>query len=260
LELLGNWSAEDYRARNPSIAARGADVYAAWDFLSLDDKVGGWRLCSYAIGYRYSADNGNIWRGVHAYPRGDEFGRSIYTGTQVFRSSESKSEYCVAGVEWVHHLRPEISVATSGTLAVPVLAWHYKAELGGGEEGLASINSEVAHKVFWDYATQPRSDAEGYIAWTGAPITLATGLCEGVVDMNVDSAGVRLAPVGDLNAILSGDAANGHLHAAYHEQDPVASDFWQVLYNNHYNSTVVCPIYQYVYLPVVALNAYPEEE
>jgi len=251
-ELLADWDFTwEFRARNPSIAANGNHVYAVWDFLSRDDRVGGdWQLCNYAIGYRHSADNGNIWRDVHTYSQGDEFGRSIYTGTQVFKSSESRSVSCFAGVEWIHHLRPEISVATSGTLAMPVLAWHYKAQSSEG----------AARKVFWDYATQPGSDAEGYIAWTGTPITLSTGLCEGAVDMSVGSAGARLAPVGDLNAILSGDTANGHLHATYHEQDPAASDFWQVLYNNHYNSTVVCPIYHDVYLPVVARNAFSEEE
>lgn len=240
---------DDYRARNPSIAADGTNVYVVWDFLSKDDKSNGqWQERTYAIGYQHSSTNGTSWlESARSYPRGEESGTQK-TGTTTFGSSEGHT-----GVEWTHYLRPHISLAASGTLTVPVLVWHAKTTIGGGGEGYgAALAPQTAHKIFWDYATQPGGKADGTLYWAGQPITLSMGLCS-ELNMEVDSATGRAAVTGDLGQVLSGGGdGSDYLHVVYHEQSLSNLEFWQVIYNNQHSSQAVC--YR-SYLPLIAKNA-----
>ena len=245
---LSEWVALDYLARNLSIAADEAgNVYVVWDLLSQDD---GGSSRQYAIGYKHSANNGVTWKDTHTYPDGNQYGQST-SGTAIFRSGEDDQ-----WTEYVQFLRPHISLVMSGTVTVPVLAWHSEVPSGGGEEGLAQVAFKVPHKVYWTYATQSGSyekspSDDGYLYWPetddAQTTALSTDFC-GDVDMGMDSATARLALVGDLNAILSGGSSGNHLHAAYHEA--IGGEFWDVLYNN----TDLAPCFD-IYLPQTSKDA-----
>ncbi len=248
VEVLSYWGVGGYLARNLSIAGDGAgNVYVAWDMLS---QLDGGSQTQYAIGYAHSGDLGATWNPVHTYPRGTEFGDTIDDKQEVtiFRSGASEE-----WAEYIRFLRPHISVVVSGTATVPVLTWHARVQTGGGEEGLAQAALQVSpHKVYWAYATQPGSyeiplSGEGYMHWASQPITLSTSVC-GDVDMSVDSAAARLAPVGDLNEILAGDSPGDYLHTVYQEE--TGGGLWHIIYNN--NLEIPC---NDVYFPLIMKNA-----
>lgn len=219
---------ENYRARNLSIAADGADhIYAAWDFVSYDVDPDNGR--QYAIAYRHATNNGLDWEDVHTYPDGNDRGRSS-SGTATFPSGKPGESW----IEYVHFLRPHVSLVKSGTTNVPVLTWHAQYYPGSSEPGMVQALATNPHKVYWTYATQPGSYARGpgdtgYMYWATEYYTVSTDLC-GNVHMNVDSATGRLALVGDLNEILDGESPGNHLHAVYHEE--TGAGFWGVIYNN----------------------------
>jgi hypothetical protein len=218
---------EGYLARNPSIAADSeGNVYAVWDIISDDD--GGSRR-QYAIGYKHATGFGEDWRFAHTYPDGNPQG-NLASGTSVFRSGELGDLW----VEYVHFLRPHVSLAMSGTTTVPVLTWHAQHSVTGGEEGMTQTLNRDRHKVFWTYAMRPGSyknalQDEGYMYWASEYGPISTDLC-GDLNTHLDSATGRLALVGDLNEILSGERPQDHLHAVYHEE--TGDGFWSAIYNN----------------------------
>jgi hypothetical protein len=188
---------EGYLARNPSIAADNAgNVYTVWDIISDDD--GGSRR-QYAIGYKHATGElGDLW------------------------------------VEYVHFLRPHVSLAVSGTTTVPVLTWHAQTNSTGGEEGMAQTLNRDPHKVYWTHATRPGSyknalQVEGYMYWASEYDAISWDLC-GDLNTHLDSATSRIALVGDLNGILSGTSPDDYLHAVYHEE--AGDSFWSAIYNN----------------------------
>lgn len=248
---LSDWPGEDYLARNLSIAADGfGNVYAVWDIVSGADQENRRRL--YAIGYRHSFNSGASWRRTHTYPSGSDDGAG--PGAQVFRSGEGDW-----GVEYIQYLRPQISLAVSGTLPVPILAWHAQVpdeqiiEPGSIQTVVDQVAIEIPHKVYWTYATQPGSDNGGYMFWRAIGDTdfyaLSTNPC-GEVDMSVDSGTGRLVVVGDLKQVLNGESPGNHLHVVYHEQS--GGDFWGVLYNNYGTTTVSCLD---IYMPLLFKNS-----
>lgn len=231
-------------ARNPTIAAdRSGNVYVVWDQL-LDELESVQGRKTYAIGYAHSGDNGDNWRSPRTYLEGYVFG----TDATPFVSGDGQDYK----VEYVHYLRPHISLVTSATTSVPVLGWHAEFKPAGSiDPGLAQVAVVNPHKVFWTYATEPGSDVTGRMYWKekqGAPhfMTLSTDLC-GEVAQTVDSATGRLAPVGDLNEILAGESSGSHLHAVYHEE--TGGGLWGTFYNN--NGSYQC---HKVNLPVMLRN------
>jgi hypothetical protein len=242
---LASWDGADYLARNASIAVdQDGNVYVVWDMVSQDDT--GFKR-QYAIGYKHSPDEGVSWRRTHTYPDGSEFGNAL-SGAMIFRSGEGQ-DYWVE--EYGHYLRPQVSLALSGTLKVPVLAWHAEVPSGEVEEGSAqSVLQIPPHKVYWTYATQPGSYSSGqtgYMYWATEFLIASTDLC-GEVDMSVNSGTGRLAAVGDLREVLNGESLGNHLHIVYHEE--TGGEFWGVFYNN--NGRHQC--YK-VHLPLVLRNA-----
>jgi hypothetical protein len=240
---LSSWGAGDYLARNPSVTGDAAgNVYTVWDMLSYDD---GGSERQYAIGYVHSSDNGQSWFAVHSFPNGDEFGRAE-SGAHIFRSVGGSS------IEYIRYLRPQISLILSGTVPLPVLAWHAQLESGGSGEGLAMNLASAPHKVLWTYSAHPGSYAvpnagDGYMYWATQPLTLSTDLC-GRLNATVDSAAGHIAPVGDLGQLLEGGNPDDYLHTAYHES--TGADFWGVFYNN----TTPRACFD-AYLPVMMRNA-----
>jgi hypothetical protein len=247
---LSDWPDADYLARNLSIATDGVgNVYVVWDILSRADG-GSKRL--YAIGYRHSFNGGESWRRVNTYPSGSDLG--VGPGVEIFRSGEGDW-----GIEYIQYLRPQVSLAISGTLQVPVLAWHAQVpdeqiiEPGSIQDGADQAAIKIPHKVYWTYATRPGSNSAGDIFWRATEDTdfyaLSTNPC-GEVNMSVDSGTGRLAVVGDLKQILNGESPGNHLHVVYHEQ--TGGDFWGVLYNNYGTTTISC---QDVYMPLLFKNS-----
>ncbi len=235
---------EGYLARNPSIAADSdGNVYAVWDIISDDD--GGSRR-QYAIGYKHGVGSGEDWQFAHTYPHGNPQG-NLSSGTTVFRSGELGDPW----VEYVHFLRPHVSLAVSGTATVPVLTWHAQTSSTGGEEGLAQAVDSDPHKVYWTHATRPgsferASDDEGYMYWTNEFRAISTDLC-GDVNIHLDSATGRLALVGDLNEILTGESPDDYLHAVYHEE--TGNGFWGAIYNSSRHKSCLD-----VHMPVLFRN------
>jgi hypothetical protein len=229
-----------YSARNLSIAADGkGNVYAVWDLL-VDHNPS---KREYVIGYRHSPNNGLSWRAIGTYPKGNDIGFQAET----FRSGEDASDPPLATGEYAHFMRPRISLATSGTLTtpVPVLAWHAQILSRDSPPELAQLGDDPVHKVFWTYATEPGSDNFGSPFWASDYITLSTDFC-GELEMNVNSATVNLAIVGDLNNVKDGGQPVGpdRLHAVFHEE--IGEGVWGVYYTG--NVTVSC---FRVYLPLV---------
>jgi hypothetical protein len=257
-EATGNWPVScmylagdlEHPARNLSIAADGAgNVYVVWDLLIPDPGAQVQLKNEYAIGYRHSDNNGNSWRDARTYPT-DTYPTSIYERPEkIFNSGEEDSVY--PPDEYVQFLRPQVSLAASGTLTapVPVLAWHARTPKQVQPE-LAQASAQRPYKAYWAYATQPGSADNGVMYWITKPITLSTNLYGGV-DMSVDSATAALAIVGDLNNVKDGGNAEGadHLNAVYHEQ--IGSDLWGVFYNSNVPFVPVST----VYLPIVVRNA-----
>ncbi len=241
---LSDWPGADYLARNLSIAADSfGNVYVAWDVLLGSGE--------YAIGYSHATLNGQSWKEAHLYPRGLEEPAEPLEGVDVFASGEGTQRD-----EYVRFLRPQLSLAVSGTqqVPVPVLTWHAQVSSDGGEERLAQASAAPVYKVFWTYATRPGSyvgpsEDTGLLYWAPYTATLSTDLC-GEVDMGVDSATARLAVVGDLNAVIDGGTPGGddHLHVIYHEE--TGGGAWGVFYNS--NVRVAC---LKVYLPLLRRNA-----
>jgi hypothetical protein len=245
---LAQWFTDDLLARNPAVVADDAgNVYVVWDMVSNDD---GGSNRQYAIGYVHSDQDGatDSWKGIHSYPDGDEFGRAE-SGSKIFRSGD-ESEL----VEYIQYLKPQIQLVVSGTTSVPLLTWHTQAQVGGSGEGLLQASARIPHKVYWTYATRPGSYAiplvgTGFMHWATEPITLSKDLCGGV-DMAVNSATARVAPVGDLRDILAGDDPQAQLHAVYHEE--IGEQFWGAFYNN--NHPFACFD---VHMPIISRNANP---
>lgn len=237
---LSKWFTGDYLARNLSIAADGVNnVYVVWDLVSIED-TGARR--KYAIGYKYYSSSEDSWRAIRTYPHGADTGSSV-SGAEIFKSGEGED-----WAEYVQFLRPQVSLAVSGTQTVPVLTWHERVEYDTPEPGMTqAVAQQPVYKVYWDYATQPGSDFDGNLYWATDAITLSTDMC-GVVDMGRDSATAHMALVGDLRQVLAGESPGNHLHAVYHER--VESDRWGVFYNS--NAHVAC---NYLYLPIILLNA-----
>lgn len=253
VEVLSYWAVGFYLARNLSIAGDGAgNVYVAWD-VWIGDPGEPTSKYKYAIGYAHSGDLGATWNPAHTFPRGSEFGKAIYDKEEVTIFNSGEPDSLIGFAEYVHYLRPYISVVVSGTVTVPVMAWHARVVEGGDEERLTQAALQVSpHKVYWTYATQPGSyeiplSGDGYMHWASQPITLSTSVC-GDVNMSVDSATARLAPVGDLNEILAGDSPGDYLHTVYHEE--TGAGLWHIIYNN--NLEVPC---NDVYLPLIMSNA-----
>jgi hypothetical protein len=243
------WPGSGYLARNLSIAADGnGNVYVVWDIVS----EGSQSRRLYAISYKHSSDNGWSWRRTHAYPSGSLSGAG--PGVEVFRSGEGDW-----GVEYIQYLRPQISLAISGTLKVPVLAWHAQVPdeqvIEPGSVQVAEDQAAIAipHKVFWTYATQPGSDSSGVMYWRMTDDTdfyaLSTNPC-GEVDLSINSGTGRLVVVGDLAQVLNGGSPGDQLHVVYHEE--TGGDFWGVLYNNYANTTLTCLD---IYMPVLFKNS-----
>jgi hypothetical protein len=241
---------ENYPARNLSIAADGnGNIYVVWDVLVDADYKR-----EYAIGYKHSFDNGRAgsWRATRTYREGNDRGFQAET----FQSGEEATVPEPETGEYAHFLRPQISLAASGTVTVPVLAWHAQVSPGGnGEPELARQSGSPVHKVFWTYATEPASDNFGYMYWandgvitTTDYITLSVNFC-GEMEMDVNSSTARLAIVGDLNNVKDGGDPGGadHLHAIFHEE--IGDMVWGVYYVS--NITVDCIK---VYLPPVVKN------
>jgi len=238
---LSTWDDQDYLARNLSIAAdEDGHVYVVWDVKLPDGR--------YAIAYKHSDDNGFNWQPTHTYPDGSEFGTNAIS----FKTSDVWS----SEVDYVHYLRPHISLAVSGTETVPVLAWHRQIETAIGP-GLAQAVADNPYKVLWTYATRPGSiestgAEDGTMFWVTKetrPLseTLSTDRCGDVV-LRVDSSSARLAIVGDLQVARGGESPSAHVHTVYHEQ--TGGNLWGVFYNStHF------PNCSFVYLPFAAKNA-----
>jgi hypothetical protein len=233
---LASWETEDFRARNLSTTADEAGhVYVVWDMLSIEDKnpvTGQWSKRNFAIGYRHNDNDGALddWKDVRTYPRGNEWASSLSDVT-IFESGEGQSLK-----EYVHYVRPHVSLAMSGTNNyVPVLSWHSQVSTGGEEEmAPAAVLQSPPYQVFWTYATEPgsyllSSGNDGYMYWASDVYTLSLDFC-GEVQLFRDSATARLAAVGDLKEILAGESPGNHLHAVYHEE--TNGEFWGTLYNN----------------------------
>lgn len=233
-EELANWSnvgIGDYLARNLSLTAEGSNVYAAWDLV----KAG---QTNYAIGYVHSGNVGLDWQPPRTFPRGPKSGGA---GTAFFESVEA--------AEYVRYLRPYITVAPSGTVKVPVLAWHAKLTPDVAPESTSTSLQGTAYKAFWTYALQPGSDNQGNLFWATEHITLSTNL-GGEVDISVNSAGASLGIEGDLKAVLDSEwQGEGRLHATYHEAG--TKDKWRVFYNSNEPVNFSSAIY----LPLVLHNA-----
>ncbi len=240
---LSTWDDQDYLARNLSIAAdEDGHVYVVWDVKLPDGR--------YAIAYKHSKNNGFNWQPTHTYLDGSEFG----TDATSFKSGEGQS----FKVEYVHYLRPHVSLAVSGTAMVPVLAWHRWIETGGViGPGLAQVAADNPYKVLWTYATRPGSiestgAEDGTMFWATQgtrpfSMTLSTDRC-GDVALRVSSSSARLAIVGDLQQAITGESPSAHVHTVYHEQ--TGGNLWGVFYNStHF------PNCSFVYLPFAAKNA-----
>jgi len=227
---LANWSDAgigDYLARNLSISAEESNVYVVWDLVKAGET-------DYAIGYVHSGEGGLSWRAPRTFPNGPKSGGE---GTTFFESVEA--------AEYVRYLRPYITLASSGTVKVPVLAWHAKLTPEAPPElaRTTALQGE-AYKSFWTYAAQPGSDKHGNVLWATEYITLSTDL-GGEVDMSVNSAGANLYIEGDLNAVLDSEwAGEGRLHATYHEAG--TNDYWRVFYNGgepvNFSGTIYLPL------------------
>jgi hypothetical protein len=241
--VLSTWDGRDYLARNLSIAAdEDGHVYVAWDVKLSEGR--------YAIAYKHSGNNGFDWQPTHTYLDGSGFG----TDATSFKSGEGQA----FKVEYVHYLRPQVSLAVSGTERVPVLAWHRQTESGGViGPGLAQAVADDPYKVLWTYATRPGSiestgAEDGTMFWATEgtrPLseTLSTDRCGDVV-LRVNSSSARLAVVGDLSDARGGESPSAHVHTVYHEE--TGGDFWGVFYNStHFPSCT------FVYMPLTVMNA-----